>query len=406
MWSSIRERLVQIDTATGIELVFSSDEQVTIHACTVRLENNTPVKKIRHSRLEKYADLQALGDRKAASAVFSGRGVLVKKLGQRIERDKALSAVLPQAKPEEFYTQVDDSGPCTIVALARKTLVDKALAELQGQGITVLDFSLGFTAVNNILPFISPDADGRIETSTYTLTVRENTLWDFESGAPGPAVDNHEYLVGRQYLQGCDLLPYAAAVALIAGNTGPGFSFGHQQIEANREEYKYRRYLQSALVFALVFLFTVLLANFLLYDHYFNLNKGLTVHQQASQKEMADRQKTGKTLAEKETFFRNAGWLTGVKTSFLADRLASFLPEGTGFTALSFFPPGKAGSANISFTKDTISISGWCNDPYQINLLMNNIKTLEEVQTVNLTGYSYRKDEQQGNFSLELIIKP
>ncbi|HYC28034.1 MAG TPA: hypothetical protein VEB42_04445 [Chitinophagaceae bacterium] len=373
---------------TGIEVIFQADEKVHVHALSVRLEGKSPV--------ASDANMKLSGP---VSVVFTGKGIIMKRLEGPVAEDKILSVALPQANPADFYLQAARSGDCTFAAIARKSTIDNALAGLERDGKNVLQFSLGFIPALQLIPFIN-ESNGAIQTATYSLTVNDGQADKFEL-----AEGNAEYLLAQQYLASRDLLAFAAATNLLADDVRLPLIVFNQKIQGNRDEYKYGSYFKAALTSALGFIFLLLLANFFVDSHYQELNQAMGEVELVNARELSSQQKLNQTLEKQEAFFMSSGWHKASRTSFYADRFASFLPEEMWFSNLSFNPLAARPERDIGFRKDTILLSGKCRDASQISVFVNNIKTMRQVQDVLMKEYSYLKEEACGNFSLQIILK-
>src|SRR5689334_21624360 len=68
---------------------------------------------------------------------------------------KAIQAILPNAKAEDFYIQVSPSTKGCFYSIVRKQIVDNILSQLKALGFSVIKVDLGPFAVVNLLPLFS-----------------------------------------------------------------------------------------------------------------------------------------------------------------------------------------------------------------------------------------------------------
>jgi len=406
MWLQIKQKILQLRTATGVEVVFGTNETPIFHTYTLTLNKNILVKKSKVSNIKSFPELKTISRNIPAAVSFSGKGVLIKKVQGQVEEEGALALVLPQANPSEFYIKVTHLDSYSVVAVARKSLINQSISQIEDQGIQVLHLSLGINYLENLIPYFKEQT---VETICYTIHIRNNSLSDIETkDFQKTFAELNEYLVGQQYLQSFDIMAYAAAAHLLAHDLESMPDIPNEKVQANREEFRYGSLFKAAAFSTLAFVFIVLLINFFVYNYYFIANKKFAEQYQFTQAELASQSEKKQSLEKKEQFLQQAGWLQKSKTSFFADRFASFLPEGIWLTGLQFYPKKNQFSDSESiqlFKKDTIELSGMCNDPYQINLLINNIKTMKEIAQVNMTDYSFKKEEETGNFLLEIVTR-
>lgn len=378
MWSRISDKILQVNAATGMEMIFLHDQQVMINVVTARNKNNQIIKENFRQGLNSIDELADVDRKLPVSLVLAGKGVLTKKIQLQNDENPVLS-VFPQGNPAEFYWQVLKSDAYSFVSIARKSFVDHAVASVRQAGFRVLDVSLGFTAIGPLLQFIELDS---FNTTTYALYAAHGHITGFELQQTD-LFHQQEYLVARQYLHAYDLLSFAAATGLLIGNEYSDT----ENLRAQREELKYQRYFKLAALSLLGFVFVVLLVNLFVYSYYYNRNDEYAVSGHVVNTKGLDN-----NIRLKELFLHEQGWLRQPRTSYFADRLAGFLPEGVWLS-------------NLQFKSDTILLRGECTDPGRINLLINNIRTLKEVKQVEMKHYNYKKDEDIGVFAIDIITK-
>ena len=173
-----------------------------------------------------------------------------------------------------------------------------------------------------------------------------------------------------------------------------------------RTNFTYSRYYTTGLWSLLIFLFTLLFVNFLVYEHYFSLNKDREDHRQVSLEQEKKMQKQLTYLQSREDFIRKQGWDQSSRLSLYADRIAGLVPSGTVLTDLWINPVnstllGDAGT--VSFKKDTLQLTGTCDDPTELNQFTNNLKNVQQFKEVTVRSYNYKKELGSGIFFMEII---
>jgi len=374
MWSRVKDKILQVNAAVGMEMVFLPGQQVMLNIVAAKNKNNRIIKDWFRQGMNGMDELKDVNRKLPVSLVLNGKGVLTKKLRLQGDENPVLS-VFPQGNPAEFYWQVLKSDAYSYVSIARRSLVDQAVASVQEAGFKVLDVSLGFTAIEPLLAFIDRPS---FNTSTYFLRTEQGVITEFELQN-----NQEEYLIWQQYLRSYDLLAFAAATGLLIGNE----YCDTETLRMQREELKCQRFFKAGAFSLLVLMFTVLLVNFFVYNYYYERN-----NQYAVSGHVVNTKGLSSSIKDKEVFLHDQRWLQQPRSSFFADRLAGFLPDGIWLSALHF-------------RNDTILLHGACNDPDRINLLISNIKTLKEVKQVEMKNYAYKKDEDIGAFSIDIITK-
>jgi hypothetical protein len=398
MWKAIRQKILQVNEASGIEIVFRPEQQCIVNYVTVKNRDGQIAKQSFNAGLKGLNELKDANKKLPVSLVLNGKGILTRKCRLQGEENPIL-LVFPQANPAEFYCQVLHCGGNDFVSIARRPLVEETIANVEQAGFRVLDVSLGFSAMEPVLLFAEQDS---LNTVCYQLKMGQGSIIDFELRTPGDddLTNRDEYLISRQYIRPYELLAFAAGTGLlISGAEGAAYIAG-ETLNKQRENFLHQRYFKAASRSLLLLIFLVLLVNFFVYDHYYEKNS----HYASSAGMAVPRQDLSNGVRNKEQFLQSHGWLQPQRSSFFADRFAGFLPEGIWLSSLQFNPVN-ASQGMLSFRTDTIQLNGACNDPERINLLINNIKTMKEVKQVVMKNYTYKKEEDIGAFSIDIITK-
>ena len=403
----LKQKVLQINTATGVEVTFLADGQLLMNSLTLRVHKGVLQKEAVTHSVKKISELK-INKTIPVSIVCSGKGILIKKIEGNKITDNPLQQVLPQANPNDFYVQSSNHNGFAAIALARKDLIDNLISEFEKEGFKILNFSLGFSIIDTILPFIKLDETDAIHSVNYLLKQNKQQLIDFELQAEPQNCTQSEYFISGQYIQAAQILPYGAAATLIADYIENSPEINQEKVAANREHFVYQQYFKTAGFSFLIALFCLLLVNFIIYNYYFKENKKFQATQTISQQSLSMNKSLYAEVKKKEQFIKRSGWLKPSKTSFYADRFASLLPEDIWLTNLQFYPMHTSllpNESSVSFKSDTILVSGSCTDAAQINTFISNLKTIEEIKNVFMKGYSYKKEENTGIFSLEIITQ-
>jgi len=393
---------LQINKATGVEVVFNENGEPQFHAVTIRVKNDRMVKESIAHRVSQLAELK-IDKKNPISLVCNGKGVLIKKVIQTTIPENPASLVFPQANPSEFYTHLRVGKDGLIVAIARKELIDSILALFEKEGYTVLEVFLGIAPIQTILPFIEDEVINirglciKKQGNDFDL-VQQNKTSNF---------DTVEYLISSQYIQSSHLLSYGSGTYLLANSVDTKPEISIDKLSINRTEFIYKRFFNLSGASLLGLLFVLLLTNFFLFNYYFRQNEILQTNQTLY---TVNPSNTGsiEDITKKESLIAVLGWKDQQISSFLADRLASYLPKGMWLKSLHFYPPesNKISEGDVlRFKNKTISLQGECEDASSINLFMSNIKTIPSVYAVDMKSYGFDKDREVGIFTLEILIK-
>lgn len=412
MFGKIRDRILKIEECTGVELSFLPGGELLISGVVLRLEKNKIVKKKEFHFLPSYEELaRKTGTRAPLALTVSGRGVLQKKMPAGELTGKPVEAMLPNANPNDFYHTVTVLGELATVAVIRKEVLDKVITDLQAAGFRVLSAAIGLSDIQNLLPFFTPEHRTALTTPFYSLRLdpqRKVTDIDFLSGVTPKEYEKQEYNIGDQYVYSASLTGFASAMGLLAGGLEAGTAFSQPVLEQEKENYKYFRYYKAGLWAMLAGLFSILLINFFIYNHYFSLNKDREGQLQISQEQAERLKKQSASLRSKEDFLQRSGWESPSRLSYFADRIAGLVPSGTLLTDMQINPLNSTllgDDKGARFQLDTIRIAGTCDDPTELNQFTNNLKNIQDFKEVGIRNYAYKKEIKSGVFLMEIITK-
>ena len=419
MLNTIRHRILQIRKAHGIEISLFPDGKMMASAVTLRLENSKIIKECELYFINSLEELAGKLDPGIPIALtVGGKGVLHKKISPEMPEEKRFEAVLPNASPAGFYLEADSYERFLSVAIVRREVLDKVVNDLLRLNFRILSVRIGGGGIQWLLPYLNADGGSTLRSNHYTfqlsgageVTELESFTPDGESYRDSYA-EKLEYSVGDQYVYSQGLLSFAAALELLAAVPGAGSVAANGSIhlpalEKEREEYRYFKYYKAAGRALLAFLFTILLVNFLLYNHYFSKNRELQASRTVNQDELKRMERLRAVVDARDRFLRQHGWDHSPRLSFYADRIAGLVPDGATLTDMKLCPLNttlyEEGSVP-GFKRDTIQIAGVSDDPTELNRFANNLRNIPDFKEVNIRSYLYKKETGSGTFLIEII---
>ena len=409
MWNSIEQKILQINKATGIEIIILDDDKLIINTDTASTRNNTIIKGKEINGLKELAGLtEEIDPAIPLSVVINGKGVLIKKIDIPI-KNGLVQSVLPNANPNDFYFEHFSGQHHEIISIVRKETADRIIAELKKLGFKVISVSLGFSAINNILPFLKTNSQKHIESDSLLLEIgNNNEIIDFRNKDQINNIKYQagEYLVANQYIRPANILSFSAATALLADDLKTSGSMNKQVLSADRREYRYFKFFRTAGWALLIIILSALLINFLAYNKYFNKNKSIAESRLFSTQQDQKFKLLEKEVRQKEKFLEQSGWTGTSRTSFYADRIAGLLPGDVLLTSMQIYPARNnsvSETGNNLFKKDTIIVNGVCDDPVELSRFMNGLKVLPDFKEVSIKNYMVRNES--GTFTMEIITR-
>jgi hypothetical protein len=402
MLKFLKNKVLTISRSSGIEATFLENGEISYSSICLSLKNNVLKKEI---VIHSTKDPSQLGNSSIpVSLVCTGKGILVKKIVNTTLYESPIHAVFPQANPQEFYVQVLKLEEFTLISVARRSSIDHLINTLRLQGYKVINLTLGFLCIETIVPFTK---DQLLTLSGCSLEIKnfKITLCHIDAAANYNPLT--EVLLIDQYIQSSHILPFSAALNLFKDDLQQSPDIHNNIIQECRINFMYSKYFHFATISMAILLFFILLLNYFLYEHYYSKNQNANISKNITISNELKQRKIEEELQKKKNFLEEMGWGKPEKISLFADRFASFLPPSIWLTSIEFFP---SRSSFISdhvneFKKDTIILKAICTDAGNISVFINNIKTLKEIKEVNMKTYNYNREQQNGQFHLEIITK-
>jgi len=388
------------------------DDKLSITITSTSLRKNNIIKEVSVTGITDIKNIAAKINKDIPLAiVLNGKGIINKKIGTTSLTGNPVSSLFPNTNPADFYYEVFQNKVISVVSIVRKKVADDIIAQLKQEGFTIISFSIGFSPLNKIIPYIKADDSKTIESETFLFHLNGgNEILDFsqkeknnnESGI------QPEYLVADQYLKSAAILPFAASAGLMADDLKISSHLNPAIVEKDREDLKYLKYFRASFIALLAVAFLVLLSSFLVYTHYFNLNREMVENELADIQLQQKAALLQKEVRMKEKFLNQSGWNDGSRISYYADRIAGLTPSDILLTSMNINPAknNSSGEANaFNYKRDTILLTGSCMDPVVLNQFMNAVKLIPGFKEATVKNYQYRKENEAGSFQMEILTK-
>lgn len=411
MLEKIKNKILRIKEIVGIEVSFLQDGSLSVNAVQMAVRNNILFKTNEWFNVNLPELHNKLLRPIPVVVVVTGKNVLVKSIPFRPNITNYVHEILPESNPNDFYFTFLKQQENIFIAAARKEVVNKLIDELITLKFIVLDVSLSFFDLSILLPFLTANTTNLVTTSTYSVRFNEYyamTSYDYTPLVPLPPSAQPEYVLAGQYLRASIVLAFATASKLIAENLKTATPIPSSELLFMRKEFRFSKYFAAAVWTVLIGIFSLLTANFLIYNYFFNRNKEMTALETISLEQITHLKKQSAELQRKEIFLSSMGWVKISRTSYFADRIASLLTPEVFLTSLNIYPQNNAtgnGQGQAVFKKDTIQITGNCIEPAELSQFTNNLKNLVEFREVAIRNYLYKKENDNASFLIEIIIR-
>jgi len=405
--------------AVGIELTLLTATSWQARTCQLSRTGATVTIGQQHDNLtELPALVEALGlEPGPVALVLTGRGLLLRAL-PTASTDQAgpdvnqLAALLPGSKPADFYCQYAAGPEQTLVALVRRVPVEELLAAFAAAGLWVVAVSLGPLGFAAVVPYL-PAADKKapLPAGSYLLTLDPDGEQLASIAAPAAEeLPGREYQLGGEAVTSAQVLAYAAALSLLAGDEPAVSSVAELPVVAHqRAEWAQRRWFYRLRLGVPVGILTLLLAN-LLAGQQLQARQDELAGAVGGNQLLLGRVRAAQQAAQQQQAFLSAtGWTQPSVNSLCADRLAASLPTGVQLLTVDISPQqpltGEPGH-RLHFRPDVVSVRGQCANAQQLNAWLQRLTRQPWVQAVREQNFAYDYAGGQGTFTFTLLLKP
>ena len=303
---------------------------------------------------------------------------------QKGEGLTVVNKAFPNLKMDDFSFETFQSGENSIVSICRKDEIHTLLKNFEEHKIGISGFSLGVSQIHNVLPFIDKN---EVQLNNHLVTTIDTGIDSIKINETGTA---KEYNVNGMEVSGKYLLGFSGILgSILQQNT---FTSNFSTVNsALKEEFLNKRFFNLFSKAALVFLLSILLINFLVFNHYFSKSEQLT---QTSEVNKINKEKLLKLDAQvrsKEKMAEDVLSASSSRASFYIDQIASVMPATLLLNELNYQPVKKQikdGEA-IEFDKDVILISGTSSNSDDFSHWVETMEKFEWTGTVAIKDYDY-----------------
>ncbi len=334
----------------------------------------------------------------------NGWGILTKKVKSPCDHNKTdiLHELLPNAKAADFYIQISEEDDESFVSVIRKTLLQTIIDSFVERDFTIYDISLGYHFLQYMASSLAMDD---------TISIREEII-TFKNGRLEniTKVKNElpkatEVRLKDEILPSEALNPFAAAFSyFFHKNNHVSVS---EEFDYLREEHKYKVRLRSFGAGVLLFLFILLIGNYLVLIRNNEIldRQSVTLFQNAKLITGIDSLK--REIELKEKLINESGSMNMFSHSYFADRLAYLKPYSITLKSMTIQPLSGKLSENekISFKNRIIELTGITENSLIINNWIEDIKKESWVSGLHMIEYHQNPDSRDSFFRLNIELK-
>lgn len=323
--------------------------------------------------------------------------ILIKETGLREKDLDMFVEAFPGLKDGDFYYELFRTPEKAFIAIARKEYVDQLLEDFKKADIQILGFHLGFTKLQDIVPFVD---NGLIATPRFLVS---QTDGEIKTHTDNKALENGSYRVSDVDIDGNHILSLAGLSGYME-NGGHTTSNTHSRNSDLSGLFIQKAIFKKGLIAASVFFLGTLLINAVLFTDYHNRLNGLEEENRivVAQKERFSSKQ--QQIATKEQIVSNIMMSGSSKSVFYINRVAGSLPKSITLSLLEFQPLKKAIRPDkpISYESSTLVVEGRSWDKQGFNDWIGRLSTMDWVKGVDTHKYS--EGSRAADFGISLTI--
>ncbi len=353
------------------------------------------------THFEKRDDLVNLKSKPASGipcfVIINNSQVLLKEIDSVEDNDsKLLYNAFPNLKTEDFYYEIWRTDVKAIIAICRKNYVSEIIEKCSENEINICGLSLGVNSLSNILAFAQ---EKKFQTNSQIIDLNSDQLI---KPSDKKRVQIHE--INGLEVQDTFLLCFSGMLGIILNQTN---SLGNITIlnDSLSDSFYQSGFFKKGLRFTVYFLLTILLINFLLFNHYYkksnNIANTLTANENLSLK-ISNLEEKIKTKEEKiKTNFSP----NNSKSSFIISKLVINIPNSILLSELTYHPLSEKIKADteIKIIPDEVIISGKTTSPTELTKWIDIINTIKGVKKTIITQFG-KNENNESMFSITLKL--
>ena len=310
--------------------------------------------------------------------------VISKIVKKRMDNDLAtINNAFPTINLDAFYYEITSFGSQTMVAICRKEHITEVLDSFLDKKHEIVGFSLAFQQLYRTESFINKS----IIKLPYT-TLNKETYQIFSKEKNKPSIE--EYDINGVTIKNTFLLSFSAALSQFF--QGPLLASNFiEKIDYLKNEYYQKRFFKLFSKAFGIFILSLLLVNFLFFNHYFQKIEALeqTTAINASNKEKL--LKLSELVLKKEKLVDDVVSSSSSRSSMYLDQIASLLPNTLLLSSMNYQPVESKIKKNeaILFKLNVLEIEGYSKNDNDFSKWTEAIEKLNWVQEVAIENYGF-----------------
>jgi hypothetical protein len=326
-----------------------------------------------HTNLDKLDSIKKiLANKLPLCLVINGKTIISKRI--RLSENEGsgfiIQKVLPGVRADEFYMRTYPASDNNIyVSLIRISLLEEIIEFFKENKINLVEIFWGPFSVNSIISLTGIE-HGEIITEQFRFIISDKKISDYSLIEIADRSDEL-FTIGNEKLKRQSLVSFSVLINHFFDNNGENTS-GAPIIVNSENEFIYSKMFVKSAWYALVIVFVVLLANFILFDYYSSKDRNLTSEVNQYSDVLINQDTLKKELESKTDLLEKSGLLESSRISFYTDRIASVVNEGITLTRFEVNPINERTGEDVEetgyrFKNDSIQITGTASNSTYLN---------------------------------------
>ncbi len=306
-----------------------------------------------------------------------------------------VNQAFPNIDLNNFYYEVIQQENSPFVTLSRKESVDSILRRLQELKVKISSFSLGISALANVVPYLEEET---MIVSNHEINLINKTI---ENLTPMEVESKQLYTINGLELSSSYLLPFSQILVNLnksARNTN--FS---DITESLKWEFRNFRIFNQVLKFALIFFIALLLGNFFAYNSYHEEVGQLNAAMEATSSKKDELTFLGASVKRKQERVETLSKSSNSKATYYLDLFAQRIPTSILLGDIKYQPLAKPVRENkpILLEEGTLLVSGISKDVNDFSFWVEELEKEEWINSVETLDYDYA-GKSTSNFLIEI----
>lgn len=331
---------------------------------------------------------------------IQGKGILTKSIQVQDEgsNEHIINKLLPNADIKDFYLSKTSTGEQQIVAsIIRQNIADEIIALFPNKNIVGL--SIGANQIVHLFDVLSEIKEWNYNNFQWRKEGEQINYIKLEQ------TDISEWIrLGNERLHTDNTVSYAQGLSFL-------IALEESFVDLNVHK-EHKQELLLAQVFTLsgwailIVIFSVLLINFLLFDHYNKKLDSLSREVEQNSLVLSQMENLKEQIKFKENFVKNNS--TGnTRFSYYADIIAGLLPQNIVLISLDMQSLKKRikKGHEANFEKNRIIIKGYTKNSRTLNDWIKALQQEDWIEDTEIIEYNREASNMSGEFELGIDVK-